>query len=116
MTARSATQPLACCRLPVQIGAYWGRSLICGLARLDGWPCGVFANDGRFTAGAMSAQAAQKVRRLIDLCQQFHIPGERAFPSCTRSAATEIHLCQARSRQEIEQGNARGTKQISAQS
>jgi hypothetical protein len=108
MTARSTTQALACCRLPVpvQIGAYWGRSLICGLARLDGWPCGVFANDGRFTAGAMSAQAAQKVRRLIDLCQQFHIPGKRALPSCTRSAATEIHLCQACSCQEIEERNA----------
>ena len=38
------------------------RSLICGLARLDGYPIGVFANDNRFYAGAMSAQASQKVR------------------------------------------------------
>lgn len=29
-----------------------------------------FANDNRFYAGAMSAAASQKVRRLIDLCQR----------------------------------------------
>ena len=57
-----------------EIGPYWGRSLICGLARLDGYPVGVFANDNRFYAGAMTADASQKVRRLIDLCQQFHLP------------------------------------------
>jgi hypothetical protein len=44
------------------------------LARLDGYPVGIFANDNRFYAGSMSADASQKVRRLIDLCQQFHIP------------------------------------------
>ena len=57
-----------------EIGPFWGRSLICGLVRLNGYPVGIFANDNRFYAGSMSADASQKVRRLIDLCQQFHIP------------------------------------------
>jgi acetyl-CoA carboxylase carboxyltransferase component len=43
------------------------------LLALDHHACS-FANDNRFYAGAMSADASQKVRRLIDLCQQFHIP------------------------------------------
>jgi hypothetical protein len=34
----------------------------------------VFANDNRFYAGSMSAHASQKVRRFIDLCQQFKLP------------------------------------------
>jgi acetyl-CoA carboxylase carboxyltransferase component len=52
----------------------FGRSLICGLARLNGQPVGVLANDPNFYAGAMTATAAQKLRRHVDLCDTFHLP------------------------------------------
>jgi acetyl-CoA carboxylase carboxyltransferase component len=52
----------------------FGRSQITGLARLAGIPVGVWANDTRFYAGAMTADGAQKVRRFVDLCDTFHLP------------------------------------------
>jgi acetyl-CoA carboxylase carboxyltransferase component len=51
-----------------------GRSQITGLARLDGQTVGVWANDPRFYAGAMTANGARKVRRFADLCETFHLP------------------------------------------
>jgi len=52
----------------------FGPSLITGLARLNGQPVGVIGNDCRYYAGAMSANAAIKVRRFIELCDLFHLP------------------------------------------
>ncbi len=52
----------------------FGRSQVTGLARLAGRPVGVWANDPRFYAGAMTADAAQKVRRFVDFCDTFHLP------------------------------------------
>jgi len=57
-----------------EMGAGFGRSQIVGLARLAGHPVGVWANDPRFFAGAMTADGAQKVRRFVDLCDTFHLP------------------------------------------
>ena len=52
----------------------FGRSLVCGLARLRGQPVGVLANDPNHYAGAMTAESAQKLRRHVDLCDTFHLP------------------------------------------
>jgi len=52
----------------------YGPGQITGLARLDGRPVGVFANDCRFYAGAMTAEGARKARRFVDLCDAFHLP------------------------------------------
>ncbi|MFK7914700.1 MAG: acyl-CoA carboxylase subunit beta [Pseudomonadales bacterium] len=57
-----------------EMGAQFGPSQIVGLARLNGQPVGVLANDCRFYAGAMTAQAAQKYRRFVELCDTFHLP------------------------------------------
>jgi acetyl-CoA carboxylase carboxyltransferase component len=57
-----------------EMGRGYGRSQITGLARLDGQPVGVWANDTRFYAGAMTADGARKVRRFVDLCDTFHLP------------------------------------------
>ena len=53
---------------------YFGRSHVTGLARLNGWPVGIWANDPHFYAGSMTADAAQKVKRFIKLCDTFHLP------------------------------------------
>jgi len=52
----------------------YGRGLITILARLNGKPVGVFANDPRFYAGSMDAEGALKIKRFIDLCDTFHLP------------------------------------------
>lgn len=56
------------------LAAGYGRGLIIGLAHMNGQPVGITANDCRHFAGAMTAEAAQKMRRLIELCETFHLP------------------------------------------
>lgn len=57
-----------------EIAALYGRSVITGLARLDGWPVALMASDPFFYAGAWTADACQKVERFVDLAQTFHLP------------------------------------------
>ena len=57
-----------------ELTALFGRSQITGLARLDGTPVGVLANDPYHFGGAMTADGAQKVRRFVTLCETFHLP------------------------------------------
>jgi acetyl-CoA carboxylase carboxyltransferase component len=52
----------------------YGPSLITGLARLNGESVGVIGNDCMYYAGAMTAAAAQKMRRFVDFCNSFHLP------------------------------------------
>lgn len=52
----------------------YGPSLITGLARLNGRSVAVIGNDCMYYAGAMTAEAAQKLRRFIDFCNSFHLP------------------------------------------
>jgi acetyl-CoA carboxylase carboxyltransferase component len=57
-----------------EIGYYFGRPLVTGLARLNGCPVGVMANDPRQGGGAPNAPACDKMIRLVDICDTFHIP------------------------------------------
>ncbi len=57
-----------------EIGRRWGRSVITGLARLDGWPVAVMASDPYHYGGAWTADACDKVIRFVDLAQTFHLP------------------------------------------
>jgi acetyl-CoA carboxylase carboxyltransferase component len=57
-----------------EMGEHFGRSLITGLARLDGISVGVMANDPRFMAGSIDADAAEKMTRFVDLCDTFRLP------------------------------------------
>ncbi len=57
-----------------EMSPLYGRGQITALARLDGHPVGVLANDGHFYAGSMDAGGAQKVRRFVEMCDQFHLP------------------------------------------
>lgn len=57
-----------------EIGRQHGRSSICGLARLDGWPVAVLASDPYIYGGAWTAESSQKVVRFIDFAETFHLP------------------------------------------
>lgn len=57
-----------------EIGRYNGRSSVTGLARLNGHPVGILANDPSHAGGAMTLKSSQKIESFIDLCDTFHIP------------------------------------------
>jgi len=57
-----------------EIGRYQGGSVITALARLNGIPVGVIANDPKVQGGAMTVQAAYKMERHVKLCSQFGLP------------------------------------------
>lgn len=57
-----------------EIGRYQGGAVITALARLNGIPVGVIANDPKVQGGAMTLQAAYKMERHVKLCSQFGLP------------------------------------------
>src|SRR6267143_2287071 len=57
-----------------EVAPLYGRSIVTGLARLDGWPVAVMASDPFFYGGAWAADTCQKVERFVDTAQTFHLP------------------------------------------
>lgn len=57
-----------------EMGANFGRSLITGLARIDGHPVMLFASDPYHYGGSWGAETCQKAVRFIDLAETFHLP------------------------------------------
>jgi acetyl-CoA carboxylase carboxyltransferase component len=53
--------------------AEYGGATVTALARLAGHPVGVLATDP-FKGATMSAEGAQAITRLVDLCETFHLP------------------------------------------
>ena len=58
----------------LEVGKNYGRSIITGMARLDGWPVAVLAGDPYFYGGGWTADSSNKVTRFIDLAETFHLP------------------------------------------
>jgi acetyl-CoA carboxylase carboxyltransferase component len=48
--------------------------MVTALARIEGRPLGVIANDSRHTAGAITSDASEKAARLLRLCDGFGLP------------------------------------------
>jgi len=57
-----------------EMGAMFGRSIITGLARIDGRSVALMAGDPYHYAGAWTADACAKIIRFVDLAQTFHLP------------------------------------------
>ncbi len=57
-----------------EISPFYGLGQITGLARLNGAVVGVIASDCKHFAGAMTAEGSQKSKRMMELCDAFHIP------------------------------------------
>ncbi len=58
----------------MEMGRYFGRPVITGLARIDGLPVAIMAGDPFHVSGAWTADACSKVIRFVDLAETFHIP------------------------------------------
>ena len=57
-----------------EIAPLYGQGLVIGLAKLDGFTIGFTANNCQFNAGAMTAQCAVKMKKIIKLCNTFNLP------------------------------------------
>ncbi len=56
-----------------EIAPGYGRARITGLARLHGYPVGIMANNPIY-GGSTDVAAGEKIIRLIQLCDTFHLP------------------------------------------
>ena len=52
----------------------WARNIVTGLARIDGWPVGIVANNPMQAGGVLDVNAADKAARFVNLCDAFEIP------------------------------------------
>ena len=57
-----------------EIQPTFGLAAITGLARLNGYPVGIIANNPNVNAGAPDADDSDKMGHFCELCDQFHIP------------------------------------------
>ncbi len=57
-----------------EIAPLYGRARITGLARLNGYPVGLMANNVRFQGGSTDVAAGSKAMRLMQLCDMFNLP------------------------------------------
>jgi len=57
-----------------EISPLYGKARVTGLARLNGYPVGVMANNPKHRGGSTDVAAGNKVMRLIQLCNTFHLP------------------------------------------
>jgi len=53
---------------------FYGRDAVTLLARMDGYPVAILANDVKWFGGATTAQGCEKMMRFIDIADTFHIP------------------------------------------
>lgn len=52
----------------------FARNIITGLARIDGYPIGIVANNSLFYGGVLDVNASDKAARFINLCDAFNVP------------------------------------------
>ncbi|KIW98267.1 uncharacterized protein Z519_01851 [Cladophialophora bantiana CBS 173.52] len=57
-----------------EIGPHWGRSVVVGLARMNGRPVGIVVNNCMVNAGAMDAAGCQKLSKHLRLCDVMGLP------------------------------------------
>src|SRR5205823_4675652 len=57
-----------------EIKPRWAQNIVTGLARIDGWPVGIVANNPMQAGGVLDVNAADKAARFVNLCDAFEIP------------------------------------------
>ena len=58
----------------LELRPFFGRGAVTALVRIEGRPMGLIANNPGEQAGAIGAQEAQKLKRLLELCNSFGLP------------------------------------------
>ncbi len=58
----------------LEVKPLWARELVVGLARLDGEPVGVVANNPQHLGGVLFVDSADKAARFVWFCDAFNLP------------------------------------------
>jgi propionyl-CoA carboxylase beta chain len=57
-----------------EVHEHFATNIICGLARLDGFPVGIVGNQPSSMAGVLDINASEKAARFVRTCDAFNIP------------------------------------------
>ncbi|HEY1515799.1 MAG TPA: acyl-CoA carboxylase subunit beta [Solirubrobacteraceae bacterium] len=52
----------------------WARNVVTTLARVEGRPVGIVANQPRYLAGVLDAESSEKAARFVSFCDSFGVP------------------------------------------
>ena len=52
----------------------WARNVVTALARIDGRPVAIVANQPRYLGGVLDAEASEKAARFVSFCDSFGLP------------------------------------------
>ena len=58
----------------LELSGKWARNLVTALARIDGRPIGVIANQPRYLGGVLDTSSSEKGARFVSKCNSFGIP------------------------------------------
>jgi acetyl-CoA carboxylase carboxyltransferase component len=58
----------------LEIGEHWARNMVTALARIEGQPIAVVANQPRHLAGVIDAAGAEKAAWFVNTCNRFGLP------------------------------------------
>jgi acetyl-CoA carboxylase carboxyltransferase component len=58
----------------LELGSSWARNMVTALARIEGRPVGVVANQPRYLGGVIDAAAAEKAALFVEDCDRFGLP------------------------------------------
>ncbi len=58
----------------LEISAGWARNIVTAMARLEGRPVGVIANQPRYLGGVLDVASSEKGARFVSKCNKFGIP------------------------------------------
>src|SRR5262249_31867694 len=71
---RRAIEHVADVETVLELKADYGRAMVTALARIEGFPVGVIADQPMVLGGVIDAPAAEKAARFIDLCDAYDVP------------------------------------------
>jgi propionyl-CoA carboxylase beta chain len=57
-----------------EVHEHWAQNIVCGFARLDGYPIGVVGNQPKHLAGVLDIDSSCKGARFVRTCDAFNIP------------------------------------------
>jgi acetyl-CoA carboxylase carboxyltransferase component len=58
----------------LELGDHWARNMVTALARIEGHPVGIVANQPRHLAGVIDAAASEKAALFVNSCNRFGLP------------------------------------------
>lgn len=58
----------------IELCPRWARNMVTALARIDGRPVGIVANQPRYLGGVLDAEGSEKAARFVHFCNDFGLP------------------------------------------